>query len=88
VAVQYVDYGTYDESTILDPSWVGMEDTMGYMAAGPATGGDLVARRVQIHEWVRAATGAPIAGEARMDQLLQIWVNAGGEAVYAELFGA
>ena len=29
VAVQFADYGTYDESTILDPTWVGMEvDTM------------------------------------------------------------
>jgi hypothetical protein len=96
VAVQFADYGTYDESTILDPTWVGLGvlsgDDMTYLLAGPAaTPADLLARRIKIHEWGHLSGFRPPPdwpAEVAMDRLLAEWQQGGAEAVFATLFGA
>jgi hypothetical protein len=95
VAVQYRDFGGYDESVILDPSWIAPSagsSVMDYMAPGPPkTTGDNIARRVQVHEWMHMP-GANVPGdwpqEVAMDRLIALWVQSGAEAVFAEIFGA
>lgn len=97
VAVQYADHGGwYDESTILDPTWLGSftqeDETVGYLLPGPpANAADALARRVKIHEWGHVSGFNPPPNwpaESAMDALLAEWTANGAEAVFATLFGA
>jgi hypothetical protein len=94
VAVQFADFGGFDESVILEPSWVGMGadqnggDLVLYLLPGPAANpADQLARRIKVHEWGHLRSKV-VNAETEMDQLLAVWVAQGAEAVLAQMMGA
>lgn len=95
VAVQYVDYGGYDESTILDPSWVGMDHLPTVVHHPPNSSGEPVVNleTARVVIWIeRLILFGPLAlsepnAQAAVDAYAQRIVNGENpEAVLQSLF--